>query len=248
MRRAAQQFRHGFASLDLPLLEDAAAIQAGLQQVLQALADERIDARRGGLLLYGLQIASSNLKRHQRIMQPLDEPACLQLPTGESSFMDEPSEESQPETPSADYIAYRKAFRRVLQLGDDLREKRSCGAPLPKHVERRDQAALDEAFLEMKVLEARVKQEREQVSMKAAAQAKVDREMAEERAALARAHAETTVTRESSVASPEPANRDSQAVNPSGANPISESKPVAKKAPQRATLKANVAPIARRQK
>jgi hypothetical protein len=46
-----------------PLLEDGNSIQIGLQEVLHALLDGRIDTRRAGLLLYGLQVATSNLHR-----------------------------------------------------------------------------------------------------------------------------------------------------------------------------------------
>lgn len=51
------------AGVVLPLLEDANAVQIGLQEVLHALLDGRIEDRRAGLLLYGLQVATSNLLR-----------------------------------------------------------------------------------------------------------------------------------------------------------------------------------------
>lgn len=49
-------------SLDLPPLEDAASIQLALIEVAQALAANRIDTKRAGLLLYALQVASANAK------------------------------------------------------------------------------------------------------------------------------------------------------------------------------------------
>lgn len=49
-------------SLDLPPLEDAASIQLALIEVAQALAANRIDTKRAGLLLYALQVASVNAK------------------------------------------------------------------------------------------------------------------------------------------------------------------------------------------
>ena len=51
-------------TLDLPLPEDRSAIQQAIGQVLLAIAANTLDPRRAGLLLYGLQIASSNLPRH----------------------------------------------------------------------------------------------------------------------------------------------------------------------------------------
>ncbi|MGD1065111.1 MAG: hypothetical protein ABR860_17795 [Terracidiphilus sp.] len=49
------------APLKLPVLEDRSAIQLALAQILDALASARIDAKQAGLLLYGLQIASTNI-------------------------------------------------------------------------------------------------------------------------------------------------------------------------------------------
>jgi hypothetical protein len=48
------------ASLDLPPVEDTESIQLALIDVIQALAANQIDAKRAGLLLYGLQVASAN--------------------------------------------------------------------------------------------------------------------------------------------------------------------------------------------
>jgi len=47
--------------LKLPLLEDRSAIQLALAEILDALATARIDSKQAGLLLYGLQIASTNI-------------------------------------------------------------------------------------------------------------------------------------------------------------------------------------------
>jgi hypothetical protein len=49
--------------LELPPLEDAAAIQMALMQVIDAILHNRIDNKRAGLVLYALQTASSNLAR-----------------------------------------------------------------------------------------------------------------------------------------------------------------------------------------
>ena len=47
---------------ELPPLEDANSIQLAVMEVCRALLEDRIDQRRAGLLLYALQIASSNLR------------------------------------------------------------------------------------------------------------------------------------------------------------------------------------------
>lgn len=56
--------------------EDRTAIQLTLGEVLQKLANNELDPRRAGLLLYGLQIASLNLPKHDpkaRPVEPVDE-------------------------------------------------------------------------------------------------------------------------------------------------------------------------------
>ena len=48
--------------LEFPPLEDRHSIQVALSMLLTALAQDRIDAKRAGPLLYGLQVASANAK------------------------------------------------------------------------------------------------------------------------------------------------------------------------------------------
>ena len=50
------------SGLELPLLEDSNAIQVTIQEIMQAILDRRIDNKRAGLLLYSLQLASSNIR------------------------------------------------------------------------------------------------------------------------------------------------------------------------------------------
>jgi hypothetical protein len=54
------QMRSG--RLDLPPLEDANAVQMAIMRVQKALIDDEISEKKAGLLLYSLQMASSNLK------------------------------------------------------------------------------------------------------------------------------------------------------------------------------------------
>jgi hypothetical protein len=61
------------------VLDNMHAVQAGIQQVVDALADDRIDNRRAGLLLYALQQAAASLKstpgwQGQRPQVQSDEP------------------------------------------------------------------------------------------------------------------------------------------------------------------------------
>ena len=48
--------------IDLPVLEDAESIQVSISLLVAALARNRIDSKRAAVLLYGLQLASSNAR------------------------------------------------------------------------------------------------------------------------------------------------------------------------------------------
>jgi hypothetical protein len=50
-------------TVELPVLEDADSIQVALMQVMGLILRRQLDGKTGGLMLYGLQIASSNLSR-----------------------------------------------------------------------------------------------------------------------------------------------------------------------------------------
>lgn len=58
LRRAAAPKCGPFDTLQMPLLEDTCGIQLALAEVLGALVSSRLDPKRAGLLLYGLQIAA----------------------------------------------------------------------------------------------------------------------------------------------------------------------------------------------
>ena len=62
-RSAAQKSVFDDPSLTLPALEDSSAVQIALTQVLGALSSSKLDPRRAGLLLYGLQIAAQITSR-----------------------------------------------------------------------------------------------------------------------------------------------------------------------------------------
>jgi hypothetical protein len=50
-------------ALDLPVLEDANSVQVAIMQVLRLILAKQLEPKIAGLLLYGLQTASLNLKR-----------------------------------------------------------------------------------------------------------------------------------------------------------------------------------------
>ena len=57
--------RRPVSRFQLPDVEDSASIQLALIEGIHALAADQLDARRAGLLLYGLQVAAANAKNIQ---------------------------------------------------------------------------------------------------------------------------------------------------------------------------------------
>jgi hypothetical protein len=59
----AKSDRRRRASITLPVLEDADAVQVTLMQIMRLIITGQIDAKSAGLLLYALQTASANIPR-----------------------------------------------------------------------------------------------------------------------------------------------------------------------------------------
>ncbi len=66
-------------SIDLPVLEDANAIQVSLMQIMRLIITGQIDSKTAGLLLYALQTASANLPRLR--FEPFKNDVVLDLKT-----------------------------------------------------------------------------------------------------------------------------------------------------------------------
>lgn len=66
--------------IDLPLFEDAHSIQNVIRQIVQMVMQKRLERKTAGLLLYALQIASSNLKRIE-LEKPQPEQVVTDLAT-----------------------------------------------------------------------------------------------------------------------------------------------------------------------
>jgi len=79
-------------NLRLGVLEDRSAIQIALAQVLDALYSGRLDPRRAGLSLYGIQIASQNVERN---------PLIIPIATVESITHTDAGDELGPKSASA---------------------------------------------------------------------------------------------------------------------------------------------------
>ena len=69
LKERAAQPRSPYLAIELPAsLEDRGSIQLALSEIVTAIAENRIDTKRAGVLLYALQIASSNAKHQNEIV------------------------------------------------------------------------------------------------------------------------------------------------------------------------------------
>ncbi|HEY6376008.1 MAG TPA: hypothetical protein VIX90_10860 [Edaphobacter sp.] len=114
-------------AFDLPLPEDRAAIQLAIGHILLRIAHNQIDAKRAGLLLYGLQIASSNLPRQNpKQTQP---PQVEEITTHPDLGLLAPPAEYDEDTASG---RPRSILRDLLEdLRKPLEEEEESGAGAP---------------------------------------------------------------------------------------------------------------------
>jgi len=67
-RSAAPAAPYEQRELEMPFLEDRGAVQIALSEVVNAIAGRRIDFKTAGLLVYALQVASSNAKNMKELV------------------------------------------------------------------------------------------------------------------------------------------------------------------------------------
>lgn len=124
----ADRARRAPAVFDLPLLEDANSIQLALMQVTRLILTGQIDAKHAGLLLYALQIASSNLARTNFEPVPktrvvIDPRTVDQTPLGEDpwcrdDYRQEEYEEAAPEQNDKVVAAGKKQIPQIQAVAE----------------------------------------------------------------------------------------------------------------------------------
>jgi hypothetical protein len=118
--RTKRQVRHArqHKPLQLPLLEDRESIQVAIGDVLNAILADRIDTRKAGLLLYGLQTAASNARDLDFEVSSFDEQLEEYTEIEEQSLQEEIdqeiAQEAQPEAASAKPAASAKRPKSAL--------------------------------------------------------------------------------------------------------------------------------------
>jgi hypothetical protein len=113
-----------FDSVELPVLEDRSAIQLALSQVLSALGSSRLDTKRAGLFLYGLQIASQNVDRSSDAV-PQD---TVEVLSSDSDGQELAPEQSVCEPPNDCYECAKKKTCENYESGecDGCDQKETC--------------------------------------------------------------------------------------------------------------------------
>ena len=86
--------------INLPFFEDAHSIQAVIREVVQMVLQKRIERKTASLLLYALQIASSNLKRME-LEKPQPEQVVIDPDTVSQTPMADPGETARESSASA---------------------------------------------------------------------------------------------------------------------------------------------------
>src|SRR5260370_30210924 len=97
--------KYATGTITLPYFEDAHSIQNVIRQVVQMVMQKRIECKTASLLLYALQIASSNLKRmeleKQQPEQVVTDLEAMDLDTVSETPMADPGETARETSASA---------------------------------------------------------------------------------------------------------------------------------------------------
>jgi hypothetical protein len=153
---------HFNEAFTLPVLEDANSVQVAIMQVLRLIIAKHLDAKTAGLLLYGLQTASLNLKRTR--FEPYDHRNVVIEPRSVGDTLlganvwdpreyepDEAEEEDeQPEVAAADQTGNKEETTNAAEteeekLNDDTIREQLAGKEhllaLPARVGRRESSS-----------------------------------------------------------------------------------------------------------
>ena len=169
--------------LRLPILDNMHAVQAALQQVGDALADDRIDIRRANALLYMLQQAAANLNNTRTwegrrpqvelaepfrsleapdLAEEYDLPANVDLALPPEAALDaaeQPAVQPEPAQPGSAQPAKAKEPRRLERVPERAADEMDRYFHIPKDPHR--EVTQDELAYQLSRLQAEIEAERE---------------------------------------------------------------------------------------
>jgi len=138
------------AALSFPVLEDHESIQMTIMQVMRMLTAGHLDTKTAGLLLYGLQIASYNL-RYARFEPAVRENVVIDL----NDVKDTPLEADQWSEEDEEEVGEERDEEEASDEAEPLSVKTGSAQATPKQKKQPEPAVSDAQFL--KGLEALVK-------------------------------------------------------------------------------------------
>jgi hypothetical protein len=124
----------------LPVLEDASSIQFAVRQVTELILRNKIDAKQAGLLLYALQIASSNLRQMKeekpRPMQiVVDRKKVGETPLGMTPWAAEDGERAVEDANDESYLRQAEESEEMTrEAEDEMEHMRSWGRQAAKEI------------------------------------------------------------------------------------------------------------------
>ena len=132
---------YALGEITLPFFEDAHSVQAVIRQVVQMVLQKRLERKTASLLLYALQIASSNLKRME-LEKPQPEQVVIDPDTVSQTPMADPGETARETSASAPATNGDQKVSEVS--GEDLPPGtiQACYRPGPKTQNRPRQSPL----------------------------------------------------------------------------------------------------------
>ena len=104
----------------IPYLDDALSVQFSLREIIQGVASGKWDTKRAALLLYALQIASSNLKRIESELRLARYDAIVDVPA--ESYVNAPEPERKAVT--------KKSLARAAHRRTSATKKRVAHTPI----------------------------------------------------------------------------------------------------------------------
>ena len=112
--------------INLPLFEDAHSVQSVIRQVVQMVMQKRLERETAGLLLYALQIASSNLKRMD-LERPLPEQCAVDVEITPETDLSR----AEMEHPAPENLALPRLEEKTQKEADEQTAEENGGTLLP---------------------------------------------------------------------------------------------------------------------
>jgi hypothetical protein len=141
--------------IEFPIIEDPAAIQLAVTEILDALADNNVDTRRASLMLRALQISAQLFRNRNNILPLLSVASVTQTADGED-LADDSTETGTTENSSEPEKRVRGNGLKQLQRAADQRLGLSSDSLADLLLERANEGQVWSAWLLAKLAERKI--------------------------------------------------------------------------------------------